>query len=357
MPIARFAALAGVAAFLLETPAGSAQVPAPPPPTFGPLSVKATFDHDGTTYLLATTIVCVGSAANPEAYGSTLTNSSGIATFANVPLGTPMYVTVQSKQVNWIGGQVQGKRINYVAKASGLTVPIALVVSSQPAPLCTTPIGQEPTPIPTKTMPSPTTDVPAITAPLLTFPGPVTTQSHVEIHTHGTSTRYIAVSGVPTHFALSGSPQAAPTWHPVTSTGYDRIDAIGVNVAPGDGTKTAYLKLKNSAGESPQYQVNVMFIDPSPCVLELTQHTGPQAGASTSTVTHTIRRGQSKGWAGDGRLVRTFANEGPHPIGIGYFQAGSDGSSVGPPTTMSLGAGGASTQGTPLRNIVSATCP
>lgn len=334
-----------------------AQLTTSAPATFVALTVEVYHRAGGVKQAVSATTVCIGSSRDPQAYGKWLTNGSGQVAFDSVPLGSAVYVTAQGKQIFALGGDVQGARVNYVAKAAGLVLPIELAVSSQPGPTCSTPIGQEPAPIPSKPLPSPATAMPTIASSLLATPNPVVIPSTVAIHTAGSSSQ-IAVTGAPTHYALVNSDGTMQPWIPVSTTGYNTIAGISVTPPQSAGVHQLALKVKNALGESPVYPVAVTVVDLRPCVLRLTQRDSPSSVAQTSTGSTTIQRTKTHGWAGDGRWVTLFENTGPHPLTIGFFQAApSDGSSVGPVSEMTLQSGAWNASTTPLRNIVYAKCP
>jgi hypothetical protein len=201
------------------------------------------------------------------------------------------------------------------------------------------------------------TAVPTIESPLLASPNPALVQSPFTLFTHGGSSPYIAVTGVPTEFALVSAGGTTQAWVPVTTVGYDRIAAVAVNPPTSAGVYVIGLKVRNALGESAVRTIEVPVLDLRPCVLTLTQRTSPTS-TTTTTTSVSIARTKSHGWAGDGRWVVMFDNDGPHPITFQYFRAASsDGSSVGNVNEMTLQPGVYSSSTAPLRNITAASCP
>jgi hypothetical protein len=254
-------------------------------------------------------------------------------------------------------GNVQGKRVNYVLKAAGAVLVMHLTATNAAGPNCQTAIGAEPVPPPTKVLPVPDTTVPALVRTLKTAPGPVSPSLLVQLYTDASSPNFLTVSGVPSSYAVSNtsSPNSL-TWHAVTITGYDRMQAVNVTLPPGEGKKTVYFFLKNAKGTSPPYAVDVTYVDATPCILTLTRATGTAPGVPTTQQQYSITRGQSRAFTSDGTLTVSAANNGSHVLTIGYVSADAYGDEYGTAKEFTIGPGSASSWGA-FRSVKYATCP
>lgn len=310
----------------LVTPALGAQVSAAPKVAqgiqAGTLVIEPRAELYGTMYRLFNIMTCVGSASDPKAYGVKWSGLDGRATHTSVPMGAPVYVTVASTGKKGFGS-LQGQRVNYVLKSSGLTLAVEMPRTNQPGPTCETAIGMEPAPIPSKSLPQEETAVPALDGTLRASPSAPVNNPVVTLYTVAGSPSRLEVSGVPTHWQVTTSslpPGAnASGWKPVTIDGWGLIRAVPVSLTT-EGKQTLYLYLKNSLGVSPGAAVEVTFVDTRPCTFTWTRWDGPkfQGGSKSTTETITVPRSSNKGFAGDGMNISGWKNTGPHLVVIGY---------------------------------------
>ncbi|MCC6770953.1 MAG: hypothetical protein IT360_07050 [Gemmatimonadaceae bacterium] len=330
----------------------------------GTLVVEPQAELHGAMYRLGNVMTCVGNASDPKAYGVKWTGLDFKATHLGVPMGAQVYVTVASTGKKGFGN-LQGARVNYVLKSSGLSLVVPMARTSQPGPTCETPVGSEPAPIPSKAMPQEETSAPLLDGMLKVLPSATVTSPIVTFYTTAGSPHFLDVAGVPTHwrFTSSTSPPSASSfgWSSANIVGWGRIAAMTVSLT-NDGKQTLYLYLKNAAGVSPGYPVEVTYLDMRPCTFSLRSWNGSSIFASSSSTTNTysVARSSNKGFAGDGMNVSRWTNTGPHTVVIGYTvgdynttsqQAGvkadtlPPGAERGPATTYEFG------------HVKHATCP
>lgn len=288
----------------------------------GTLVIEPRAELYGTTYRLANVMTCVGNASDPKAYGVKWSGLDGRATHTSIPIGGQVHVTVASTGKKGFGS-LQGQRVNYVLKSSGLTLPIDMPRTKQPGPTCETAIGMEPAPVPSKSLPQEETTVPLLDGTLKASPSVPVNNPVVTLYTVASSPLRLEVAGVPTHWQVTTSPNppAANTlfWYPVTIDGWGLIRAVNVSLIK-QGKQTLYLYLKNALGVSAGAPVEVTFVDTRPCTFTWKRWSGPifQSGSTTTTETISVARGSSKGFAGDGMNIGSWKNTGPHPVVIGY---------------------------------------
>lgn len=326
----------------------------------GTLVIEPKAELYGTMYRLPNVQTCVGNTSDPKAYGVKWTGLDGRVTHTGVPLGSQVYVTVASTGKKGFGN-LQGQRINYVLKSSGLTLAVEMPHSSQPGPTCETAIGMEPAPIPSKAMPQEETTVPLLDGTLKVLPGAVVNSPTVTLYTATGSPHYLEVAGVPTHWRVttSATPPAATSggWSTVTIQGWGRINAATIALTV-EGKQTLYLYLKNAIGVSPGYPVEVTYLDTRPCVLEWRRTPDGNWNGTGTKETFTIARGGQRGWAGDGVHVNSWENKGPHTLVIRYtkVQSGGTQSEVRTDTLAAGGSGWGFESFYPTRHAKYADC-
>lgn len=288
----------------------------------GTLVIEPKAELYGTTYRLANVMTCVGNASDPKAYGVKWSGLDGRATHTSIPIGGQVHVTVASTGKKGFGS-LQGQRVNYVLKSSGVTLAIEMPRTTQPGPTCETAIGMEPAPIPSKSLPQEETTVPLLDGTLRASPSAPVNNPVVTLYTVAGSPSRLEVAGVPTHWQVTTSPTPpaanALAWKAVTIDGWGLIRAVTVSLTK-EGKQTLYLYLKNAVGVSTGAPVEVTYVDMRPCTFTWNRWSGPinKYGSTSTTESFTIARGSNKGFAGDGMNIGSWKNTGPHPVVIGY---------------------------------------
>lgn len=355
--IARAAVLVGATAL------APGALPGQVPGQAGTLTIEVHTELYGTTYFLRNVQTCVGNKSDPKAYGIKWTGLDGRATHTGVPLGAEVYITADMIQGVAGFGHLQGQRLNYVLKSSGLSLIVNLPISKLQGPNCSTAIGREPS-LPSKNLPVEVTEPPAVHGTLKLGPASIINAASTQVTLYTTSgfPNFLEVNGVPTHtIVTSSATPPSPTqggWTPVSVVGWGRIAQVTRSVS-GEGKHDLYLYLKNTAGVSPGYKAEVTLLDPSPCLLEWTRYPDGQYWGSNGTKeSFSIARGGSKGWAGDGTNVRNWANKGPRPIVIGFTRVDQNGNQSSMMVdTLSIDESGYAPSFLPLRHMKYANCP
>ena len=355
--IARAAVLVGAIAL------APGSLPGQVPGQAGTLTIEVRAELYGTTYRLRNVQTCVGNKSDPKAYGIKWTGLDGRATHNGVPLGAEVYVTADMIQGVEGFGHLQGQRLNYVLKSSGLSLVVNLPRSKLQGPNCSTAIGREPAQ-PSKNLPVEETAPPTVHGTLKLGPASVinAASTQVTLYTTSGTPNFLEVNGVPTHtIVTSSATPPSPTqagWTPASVLGWGRI-AQATRSVSGEGKHDLYLYLKNTAGVSPGYKAEVTLLDPSPCLLEWTRYPDGEYWTGNGTKeSFSIARGGSKGWAGDGTNVRSWANKGPRPLVIGFTRVDQNGTQSSMYVdTLGIEESGYGPRFMPLRHMKYSNCP
>ena len=162
------------------------------------------------------------------------------------------------------------------------------------------------------------TEPPVLGATLQSTAGSVTSVKLQKLYTHAGNPPTLLVGGMPSRYRIGFDPAfTSGTGWVQTGANSATWPALGFFVPGGDGQKTVYLRLKNSAGESPVYSVSFTYLDPTPCAYQLRRNVFP---LDSAVVTVSLARGATKQHLASGNRVYRIDNTGPHPIKLNFHQ-------------------------------------
>ncbi len=322
----RFLAALVLAAPLLAPGSLSAQVnraPAdtrttsivPRVPRSGPLTIRVLGRHyvNQAPFAWGHAMICVGDSTDPRRYGVTqMLSDESEKTIDALPIGQPLLVTVYDEHTGWRTGT------RVVRQMAGPGERLVVVLDSWVAgPTCSTPGRSKPLPG--------TGTRPYLPTSLVAPGGGLARTRTVELYNEtGPVSRVIRFTGAPSHYRVSQrSDFAGAAWQPIQAS--HAMRALRHEITGSDGRKRIHFQMKNAAGTSPVYTLEVNFVELYACELKYAR--APNAMQTMTMPAESLRvmRASSKtldvawpsaneGKPGYGMHLRWARNEGDHPI-------------------------------------------
>jgi hypothetical protein len=273
--------------------------------------------------------VCAGTSLNHQEYGMFFTNRLGEVRFADVPVSGTVLISVAPISDEPPVPVRMAAEMEVDAAASR---EVAVKLSANWAARCPG--------VARRTVPGMDTR-PSITGTLKHGGSVIAPSRRLRFYTTsaGSDEPYVEVSGNPNEFRTYQGPQGWSAWRQLTVTNGNRAHHLTHDIRGDNGTKEIRVQLRNSRlQESPEYTLQVTFVELYSCTLEYQRATTafapmgvPEGNLGKEEVR--VMMGDTKtfdtGWPspnesrrGFGMHLRIAKNTGEHPVDVAFRVAG-----------------------------------